>query len=207
ALWLGVQWWGAYGFVSLTNNFGLDELLTAIVVSDPDMSHALDALAHGATAIDPPGFSLSLRAFDAVVPGPPEVTYRCFMLLATLLALLGIYVNLRQRFSPLICGVSLLSMWCSPLFVNYAFEARPYSLWLAALTWFAFFLGRCRDNPRRIDLQGGLAFTAILLGTVHYFGILTEALVVAGEFLGRRGLPRVRWPCLLAVGLGPLAWL
>jgi hypothetical protein len=207
ASWQAKQMQIAVGFISLTHQFWLDELLTEVVVSDPDLSHALDALAHGATAIDPPGFSLSLRVFAAVVPGSPEVTYRCFTLLTALLALAGIYVHLRQRLNPLVCGVSILSLWCAPLFVNYAFEARPYSLWFAALTWFAFFLGQCRDHPTRIGWHIGLGATAILLGTVHYFGVLTEALVVAGEYIGRRGPGRLRWPCLLAIALGPLSWL
>src|SRR4051794_21359055 len=121
------------------SHFWLDELFTFAIVSDPQLPHAMQALAGGVDT-NPPCFHLLLRAFCGLVGGEPETAFRAFALLSMSLALVGIYLILREVFPPLAALAGVLAVWCHPLILRHAFEARSYGPLLAALVWYTYLL-------------------------------------------------------------------
>lgn len=192
---------GAWSLFS--RNFWLDELYTHTLVADPSFAHALGALAAGVET-HPPAYYVLLRTFTGVA-GTSEIALRTFSLAAALLGFVGVYGVLRRTFRPLVAFTALALLWCHPLVVLYAFEARFYALWLAAVAWYAFFLDRCGDERAGLGVKVGVALTAVLTCTVHYFGVISLALVTIGELIGRRrsGQPSRRG--LAWASAGPLA--
>lgn len=180
-----------------SRHFWLDEILTQTLVADRDLGHALGGLA-GGIETHPPGLYLLLRGFTWLAGGVNEVSLRVFSLLSVLAALVGIYLLLRQSFSPLVTVAAVLAVWCHPLILRQAFEARFYAPWFAAIAWFAYFLARARDAGPRRCRDIGLAACALLVCTIHYLGVISLALVTGSELWLRRpdGAARLR-------GLGP----
>lgn len=196
----------AGGFSLVRRHFWVDEMFTQTLVADPDLGHALRALA-GGLETHPPAFYLVLRGFTALAGGANEVTLRLFALLSVLTGLAGVYALLRQCFAPLVCFAALLAVWGHPLVVVHAFEARFYGPWLAGVVWFAYCLVRCREagRSRWWDVLVGLA--AVFVCTVHYFGIITLGLVLAFELWARRSARLSPWRGVTPAVLGPLALL
>jgi hypothetical protein len=184
-------------------NFWVDELHTFALVSDPDFGHSMEALANCVDG-SPPTFHVLLRGFTALTGGPSETTHRGFAFTCVLLALAGLYTHLRQVFTRAVSFTAVLAVWNHPLVLHNAFEARYYAPWLAALAWFAFFFCRARVHPRPLNSLL-LAACAVLVCTVHYFGIFTLVLVTAFELLVHRPGRLARWTGLAAVSLGVLA--
>jgi hypothetical protein len=174
-----------------SRHFWFDELHTLALVADPDWLHSLRALAGGAD-FNPPTYFLLLRAFTLPLGGPSEVTLRLFAFLSVLAGLVGLYLLLRRSWSGLVSGVAVLVVWSHPPLPSYAFEARPYGAWFAASVWFAYLLVCTRTSPRLV-LKLALALCAVLLCSLHYFGVIALALIAGGEFLFRRAPARARW--------------
>jgi hypothetical protein len=185
-------------------HFWLDEIYTYTIVTDPDYGHSLRALA-GGVETHPPSFYLLMRVFTSVA-GTSESAFRCFALLSVLAALLGIYVILRQAFSPFASLAATFLVWCHPLVLSHAFDARFYGPWLAATVWFAYFLARSRA-ARKCGLNTFLlAVSSVLVCTIHYFGIITLVLVTLFELWFHRR-PGERLRGMAAVAAGPVAFL
>ena len=186
--------------------FWLDEIATQFVVYDPSLGHALDAV-KGGVDTNPPTLHLLLRALTQDDSrGSREVTLRFLVLLFALSGLLGVYALLRQSFHPLASLAGCLAVWCHPLFLHQAFEARFYGAWLAGTVWYAYFLTRARHTSGPwVKIM--LAVTAAFVCTVHYFGIIAVGSVTLLELLLRpRGEGR-QFSRLLPVLLGPAALL
>jgi hypothetical protein len=183
--------------------FWLDEIYTNTLVSDPSLEHALRALASGVET-HPPALYLLLRGYRALVHASDEVALRSFALLSVLVALVGIYACLRECFAASVCAAATLACWCHPLMIDQAFNARFYGPWLAAVVWCAYLLIRLRAGKFRLLFGVMLAGCALLVCTIHYFGVISLALVVAGEMLERRraGIPL---RSMLWTVTGPLA--
>ncbi len=196
----------ADSFYLLHRHFWYDEILTQTLVSDPDFGHAMRGLAAGIET-HPPTLYILLRAFTGLVGGPNEVTLRLFSLLATLTALAGLYLLLRQSFSPLAAFVTLLAIWCHPVVVVQAFEARFYTPLLAGVVWYTYFLLRVREADAGRVWRVLVGVAAVYVCTVHYFGIIALSLVTAGELLARRWAGVPWWKGLTPAALGPLALL
>jgi hypothetical protein len=190
----------------LRRNFWLDELYTLTLVSDPDWTHSLRALA-GGVETHPPTLYALLRVFTFFLGECDEVALRSFALLALFVALLGLYVSLRQAYAPLVAFTAILALWGHGLVVKHAFEARFYGPWLAATVWFAFVLARARLAERRLGPHLALALCSLLVCTIHYFGIISLTLVTGFELLFHRRPGKARWPTVLAVAAGPVALL
>jgi hypothetical protein len=194
----------ADSFYLLRRNFWYDEILMQTLVSDPDFGHAMRGLAAGIET-HPPTLYILLRAFTGLAGGANEVTLRLFSLLATLTALAGLYLLLRQSFSSLVSFVTLLAIWCHPVVVVQAFEARFYTPLLAGVVWYAYSLLRVREPEAGRAWRVLVGVAAVYVCTVHYFGIIALGLVTAGELLARRWAG-VHWSKGLApAALGPLA--
>jgi hypothetical protein len=184
-------------------HFWIDEIFTFTLVADPDPVHALDALA-GGVDMNAPMLYVLLRGFTLLTGGPGEVAFRVFAALSMLLALTGVYLLLRRVYPPFVSFTAVLVLACYPLILTHTFEARFYGPWLAAIVWFAYALVLFRTSPRRMFPGVLLAVCALVVCTIHYFGIITIGLVTAFDQIAHRTLPPRRW-ALVLVALGPLA--
>jgi hypothetical protein len=184
--------------------YWLDEIYTHTLVSDPDLGHAMAALASGMETHPPTLYGL-LRLFTALQGGCNEVSLRTFALLAMIVALLGLYVVLRTVYAPLIALTAVLAVWGHGLVVHHAFEARFYGPWLAGAVWFAYFLNRSRAPAARRPLILLLAVSSLFLCTIHYFGIVTFGLITSFELFFHRPARPTPWSAWLAAAVGPLA--
>jgi len=201
------QLWLADSFFLFQRHFWVDELHTFAIVSDPDLGHSMRALAHCVDG-NPPVLHLSLRVFTRLTGGPSEITHRVYALLCVLAALLGLYLALRQAFTTLASLTAVLAAWCHPLVFQQAFEGRFYAPWLAAIAWFAYLLHRSLVSRPRWAVNVALACMAILVCTIHYFGIFAWGLIVASEGLFRwRSGTASRWAGAVSASFGPLALL
>jgi uncharacterized membrane protein len=188
----------------LVRRFWQDELYTYTLVTDPDLGHSMRALA-GGVETHPPTFYLVLRLFTSVF-GDSEAAFRGFALLSIFAALVGIYVSLRQAFTPFASSVAMLLVWCHPLVLTHAFEARCYGPWLAGAVWFSYFLTRSRDGVGGRLNAFLLAASSVFVCSIHYFGIITVGLVTGFELCLHRGRGK-RWAGLAAVAAGPVSLL
>jgi hypothetical protein len=100
---------------------------------------------------------------------------------------------------------AVLALWSHPLVLREAFDARFYAPWLAAAAWFVYFAARSQQPGRPPRLA--LALTAVLLCTVHYFGIITLALTAGGAAVASPLSFRERCRRLLPALAGPVALL
>jgi len=185
-------------------HYWLDEIYTHTLVSDPDLSHVMAALA-GGVETHPPTFYALLRVFTALQGGCREVALRTFALLSVISALLGLYVVLRTVYAPLVAFIPVLAVWSHGLVVHHAFEARFYGPLLAGAIWFAYFLNRSRVAGASRLNPVLLAGASLFLCTIHYFGIITFGLIASGELLFHRPKNRTPWYTWLAAAVGPLA--
>lgn len=174
----------------LTRPFWLDEIFTHTMVADPSVGHALAALAAGAEK-NPPGLLLLLRSYTWLT-GTSEASLRLFTLLSVLAALVGLHACLRRSFALPAAALAVLATWSHPLLLNQAFNARFYGPWLAAITWYVYLMVRLRRPGPSWGIKVALAGCAVLVCTLHYFGVISLALATAGELLARRRHP----PCI-----------
>jgi hypothetical protein len=186
-----------------TRHFWLDEIFTHTLVADPSLGHSMRALADSVET-HPPAFYLLLRGF-ALVAGTGEAALRSFVFLFTLVALLGAYAALRLSFGRFVSCAAVLALWSHPLVLREAFDARFYAPWLAAAAWFVYFAARSQQPGR--PPRAALALTAVLLCTVHYFGVITLALAAGGAALASPLPLRERCRRLLPALAGPAALL
>jgi hypothetical protein len=187
----------------LSRQLWLDEIYTATLVGDPDLGHALRALTAGIEA-HPPTFYLLERGFCWLAGGVNEVNLRAFALGSAGLMLGGIFLLIWRNYSFLVASTTVLTLWCHPLLQHYAFEARCYGPWTTTVVWLVYFLvrSRARSSPTAWLPVAG---TAVLVCTLHYFGIITLGLVATAEFLASPRRGRAFWALVLALSAGPLA--
>jgi hypothetical protein len=99
----------------------------------------------------------------------------------------------------------VLLLWAHPLVIVHAFDTRYYTPLLAATVWFYFFLKRLGQTRHRWPIAIGVAICSIIICTLHYFGIITLALITLGHFrLDPRGRKQ-SWRDLIPVAAGPIA--
>lgn len=182
-----------------------DEVLTILIVRNPSVTHALSAVAHGAES-HPPTLHLLLRAYVALTGRLNCADFRALTCSAVGLALLGIYLILRRRLAPLPAAAGVLAVWAQPLVVAMAFNIRFYGPMMGAAVWLAWLLIRSRTTGGAVT-RILLALDAMLLCTLHYFGVLALASICAGEWIA---YPRPLGRTLRDMGpalLGPAALL
>ena len=184
--------------------FWLDELGTLALVSDPSPLHALEALRANVDS-NPPGLHLLLAGYLRMVGSTSEFALRSFALVSVIVALVGIYGILRTTYGVLVSVVGVLAVWSHRLILDHAFEVRYYGPWLAAAVWFCFLLGRAGSKGLRLPGLVLLAISAFFLCSIHYFGIITLAIIVAAIWLWEEGRRPYTWATLSAIAIGPLA--
>ena len=185
--------------------FWMDEIVTDSLVRDESVRHSIAAIVGGLDT-NPPTYHLIARAFLRLTCRSGEVALRSLALLAALAALLGIYLDLRRVYPPPIAFVAVLAVWAHPLFQLYAFEARMYGAWLAALAWFSYSLGLSWADSGATLALSLLAFTSVFLCMVHSFGIISFIIIFGCHTLSNGVGPDRYLPAAIA-SLGVLTFL
>lgn len=193
----------AQSFGLFTRHFWMDEIFTQTLVADASLGHLLQALSAGVET-HPPALYLLLRGYTRLLGSTSELALRSFAALAVGFALVGIYGCLRRSFERMASALAVLALGCHPYLINQAFNARFYGVWLAAAVWCAYLLVRLRE-PGRPATWLALAACAAVLCTVHYFGVVSLALLVGGELLARRWAGQPVQAGMVAVAAGPVA--
>ena len=179
ALAVGVGVGACYLLVSLLagsdlldRQMWMDEVHTWLIVSDPDLGHAMNALSHGAD-YNPPMYYLLLRGFTSIT-GVTAASMRAFSLLSMCIGLGCIAAILRRRVSAkaAMCGAAAIAI--QPLIIQQATEARFYSVWFALVAAFCLAKSSSSRTLGRLLTQSVLA---AMICTVHYFGVISLGLV------------------------------
>jgi Na+-transporting methylmalonyl-CoA/oxaloacetate decarboxylase gamma subunit len=187
--------------------FILDETLTDSIVRDPSIPHSIAAVRHGVDT-NPPIYHLILRGFwmalHPLFHGSPRVTLRAFSMLCTWLALVGAYAILRRGFSMAVALVAVLAIWAHPDLIEQSASARFYAPLLLASVAMCLSLQMRGSGVMRGILA---ALCAMLLCTLHYFGILVLGSLVLATLLIDEGGLWTRILRVLPTIAGPLALL
>jgi len=160
----------------------LDECITDLVVREASTSKAFVDLLAGGVDANPPAYYVLMRGLAFVGLHSPTA-YRVTALICIAGALAGVYCILRRTFDPFAAAVGVAGLWSIGIAVEHTFEARFYSLLLLATVWSALFAARVEHGW---TMRLGLALTAVVVCTTHWFGIVGLALVLVGECAVRR---------------------
>jgi hypothetical protein len=158
----------------------LDEILTWLIANDGSLVHAMRGV-HGGVETNPPTLYLLLWPIAKVAGGLNEVGLRVFSLASMLIAIIGGYALCRRVFGALASAAGALALWAHPLVVDQAFEARFYGPWLAATIW----LCALSIDPGQTVSRASTALRyilAVLVATLHWFGLVVLALLIAAEW-------------------------
>jgi hypothetical protein len=191
------------GHYLLSRRFLLDELFTLAIVTDRDLAHVTDVFE---SILEPntPALHVLLRGLYLLTGDASEISFHGLTLFCTVFALLGLYTALRKCYGKLPAMIGTLSVWCHPMVLQQAFNARFYALWLALAVWFAVLLRRTSGRERWSWGTVSLAIVSILLCTVHYLGIVSLTLICLGEVMvGRNSFYRNR-RVVAAIVSGPI---
>jgi hypothetical protein len=186
----------------LTGHYWEDEFYTRMMVTDPSLFHALDALWHGAPDQFPPGGLLLYRAVLAPFSDPSEAHFRLISLTFAVLAVTAVYALARELLPPLPAFAVTLAAWSHPLVLRHAFEARYYAAWLAACLWLLVALRWRAAAPGKLRYAALLAACAVAACGLHWFGCLAVGLAVLGHLALAGGSARDRLRAALPVLAG-----
>jgi hypothetical protein len=165
----------------------------------------------------PPLYFLVLHFWQGLVSSSSEFALRLPSAIFGALAMVMAFVYGRRVLSPPGLAFFLIFFSCSLGAINYAQEARAYSLLLlfaTIITLLAFDLGRrvsAGENPRAGD-YARLAVWSVLAGLTHFFGVLLAtalfSLLLAQGLVARRGVARAlaAWLCVAAITIGWFAY-
>jgi hypothetical protein len=183
----------------------IDEFVVRKLVCDRDAANSLRATAGGLDT-NPPVYHLMLRAYLSLGGHAGVASLRCVSFASVLAALAGLHVCLCQAYGPLVAAVAVLAVWGHPLVLRYAFEARMYGAWLAAVVWFSYALGRSWEQPAAPWIWALLACTSFLASALHTLGPLALTLVLLSQLLAH-SLSQWSWYRLGLASIGALAFL
>lgn len=194
------------GWMLFTWPFWLDEYHTLFLAEKGTVVRSLADLAAGVD-VNPPTLFLIYRLI-AHLRGPlTPITVRIASFLMVWAALVIAFLTLRRTVPRSAAFLGAFAVWCHVLTVEHAFEARYYSAWLlfAALAAWSFGVNHSQSISRRRDIA--VAVSAVLVCTIHYFGIFSLMLLASGWACAiiarrqqlRRMLPLVAGPVALAL--------
>lgn len=187
--------------------FGLDECVTDSIVRDPSIVHSIQAVRHGVDT-NPPTYHLIARAFwmlfHPLFHDSPTVTLRALSMICTWMALVGVYAMLRKAFLPLVALVAVLAVWAHPDVIEQSANARFYAPLLFATVAMCLSL---QIRGRRMVRGILVALCAMVLCTLHYFGILVLGPIVLAMLLIDEGALSARIVRVLPTLAGPLSLL
>jgi hypothetical protein len=165
----------------------------------------------------PPLYFLTLHFWQWLVSSSSEFALRLPSAIFGALAMVMAVVYGRRVLSPPGLAFFLVFFSCSLGAINYAQEARAYSLLLlfaTIITLLAFDLGRrvSAGEAPHVGDYARLATWAVLAGLTHFFGVLLAnalfALLLAQGLVARRGVARAlaAWLCVAAITIGWFAY-
>jgi len=179
----------------------IDELWTKLIAAEPSVWQSLSALKHSGDPT-PPVYHLLARASWGLIGGNGETALRGLSFVSMWLALVLLYALLRRTFTVLPALIAVLAFWSSFPIIEYAFFGRPYAALLAATVGFCLIYGTDKKGLAAHALTAGLA---ILICTLHYFGVFALAAVVLGDTIARRGPLATMFRRWLPAAAGPIA--
>lgn len=157
-------------------SFWMDEIFSAQVVAHP-WGKILDNIPS-----DKPPLDYFLQRLASPL-GEPEFAHRLPAALAGILAILGIFVWARQLGGDRIALVAFLLAAFNPFLIEYAREARPYSLSLALLAWQQVaFVGWWRElnrAPLNPDMTLNWWLVYLMLSVLALYTLYVTVLVLA----------------------------
>jgi hypothetical protein len=184
----------------------LDEIHTLLVATRHGTVQSLRDLSRGAD-FNPPTLFLLYRLVSIPFGGLSEVGMRMVSVASVAGALAVTHCILRTRFGSIESAAGTLAVWAHPVVVGAAFEARYYGPFLLFAACFVLLLARAgtvpasRSAPERI----GLGVTAVLLCTIHYFGVLVWFVAMAQVAITERRSFHQRWRRYVPAIAGPVA--
>ena len=182
----------------------LDEFHTLLLVEDPSLSHAMEALKNGADT-NAPALYLLTRAVSWCVGSTGPNVLRGVGMFSVLLGVFGVYAAVRRVYPPGVAVIAAMAIWAHPLITRHAFEARFYGPWFAGIVWFAYGLNLWDRSRRKASPGLLIATTSVLVCTIHYLGIISLALVAVAHSLSVRRSWRSTLVRMVPVGFGLLA--
>jgi hypothetical protein len=182
----------------------LDEIHTQLLVEDPSLTHAMDALKNGADT-NAPALYVVTRAVSWCVGSTGPDVLRGVGFVSVLLGVLGIYAAVRRVYPAEIAAIAAMAAWAHPLITRHAFEARFYGPWFAGAVWFACALNLWDWSPRKLWPGLLIAVTSVFVCTIHYLGIISLAPIVIAHSLAVRTGWRATLARLVPVGAGLVA--
>lgn len=164
----------------------LDEYHTVLVASRSTPALVVSDLRHGAD-LAPPLLHLGVWTFRQLF-GPLTATkLHALSFAAVWLALVLVYLSLRRVFATSVSAAGALAVASHALVISHTFEARYYGFWLLFCAAFAWAAGvdHGRTSSKRRALA--VAIASVLLCTIHWFGVLTLALMCVGVAVAGEG--------------------
>ena len=193
--------------VLMSGPFWLDECITAQIVEDPSISHAMQAVRHGVDT-NPPVFHLIdrlvWRVENMVGIQSPRVGLRLVSMISAATTLLLLFVLLRRTFSVAASLAGVAAVWAHPDVVEQATDARFYPLLLLGAVA-VILIGT--DSNRGWFKQLLLALAAALLCTLHYFGIVSLGCIAGAIVFTDERSWKSRLIAIMPMMAGPVALL
>jgi hypothetical protein len=181
AWWLGLAVHD--GAILLTRRFHLDELCCTVYALR-EASNPLEVARLALRYDIAPPLLHSLLWPVAQLAGSEPTTLRVVPLMSVALATILLYFVLRRRFGIASSAAGVLAVLSNSLVITHAFELRFYGLWLLLGCAFAWAVGLDPGRPSR-PRDVALALLAAGLCALHWFGVTSLALLVAGAFAAR----------------------
>lgn len=175
-----------------TNPLSFDEILTLAVSSQSTVSGIWTALSRSVDG-QPPIFYLIERAFTGTL-GTTQITLRLPSVLSMAGTMVCIFLYIRRRHDEWIAFLCTMLLMVTSLFLNYAANARPYSILMACI---AFALV-CYDRLPSFRWAILFGLSLALAEGVYYlaaFAVLPFALAEAVVSIETK---RIRWQAWLA---------
>lgn len=170
--------WTAGGRKLLTRQLWMDEIHSWLLITDPDQTRAMSALADGVD-FNPPTWFLVTRWLSGSPEVATEFQIRCLSLLWTVMSIAGLCMILARHFDRLVICASILLTMSQPLLIHHSTEIRFYGFWSTCCIWLCVALQWC---PQTRVLRSGralsLAILSFVICTTHYFGVLSLGLIL-----------------------------
>ena len=185
AWWVGLAMWG--DSLLMTKRFWLDELCCTVYALR-DSSNPVEVVRNALSYdVAPPLLHLITWPVTLLFGSSPAAV-RTVALGSVVLATILLYFLMRRRFSIAASSAGVLALLSHSLVIRHAFDARFYGPWLLFGVAFALALGMDAGRPsRRRDIL--VALLAVCLCTLHWFGVTSLFLLVAGGFLAAAVTP------------------
>ncbi|MFN9720143.1 MAG: hypothetical protein ACK58L_15705 [Planctomycetota bacterium] len=162
----------------LTRQLWMDEVHSWLLLTDPDPSHALTALADGVD-FNPPAWFVVTRTLLVDPEFANEFQIRLLSLFWTITSIAGLCLLLLQRFDLSVSCIAILLTMSQPLLIHHATEIRFYGFWCACCIWVCVLLSWCPATSGKLVFQKAcLAILGFAICSTHYFGILSIGLML-----------------------------